>query len=356
MSAPLAAPPVRVREAGGVADPSAPGVGEGSGPVAQLNPAARALTRPDLHLEAERGGALVGRLSVWWRGPPRPEVCGDAGGAVGRVGHAVWEDAGVGAALLDAACARLAAEGCTRVVGPLDGSTWHAYRVVTDAAPGGAAEPAFVLEPTPVTVIADAFKRVGFEAVERYVSTRVDVLPDEADQARADRERLAAEGIALLPFDASRADAELRRLHPALLRAFAQNPYFAPISLADFLTLYRPLLTHADPGLILLAERGGAPVGVVLGLPDVAQAGRGEAVDTVVVKTLAVVPEARGLGLGGALVRAVHEAARARGLTSAVHALMHEGNRSVGISGRHPGRVVRRYALLGRSLAPPRPS
>ena len=345
---------VRVRTAGGV--------GEGAPPDASL-------PRPDLRLVAERGGAVAGRLSAWWRDPPRPDVCGDTGGAVGRVGHAAWDDADVGAALLDAACARLAAEGCTRAVGPLDGSTWHAYRVVTDAAPGaqpagaqpaGAAEPTFALEPAPPAVVAAAFERAGFAPVARYVSTRVDALPDEAAAAEADRGRLAAEGVALRPFDVSDVDGELRRLHPALLRAFADNPYFAPISEADFLALYRPLLARADPGLILLAERGatrrgGAPVGVVLGLPDFAQAGRGEAVDTVVVKTLAVVPGARGLGLGAALVRAVHQAARARGLTRGVHALMHEGNRSVGISGRHPGRVVRRYALLGRVLAPPRP-
>jgi len=69
----------------------------------------------------------------------------------------------------------------------------------------------------------------------------------------------------------------------------------------------------------------------------------------VVVKTLAVAPEARGRGLGGALVRAVQEAARAKGYRSAIHALMHAENDSVKIS-RHLGRPIRRYALLGRSL------
>ena len=311
---------------------------------------------------AERGGAVVGRLGVWWRDPPRPGVCG--GGVVGRVGHAEWDDPAVGAALLEAASERLEAEGCTSAVGPLDGSTWYAYRVVTDAAPGGRpAEPPFALEPAPPAAVAAGFETAGFAPVARYVSTRLDALPDEAAALRVDLDRLGRGGVALRPFRADDADAELGRLHPVLLRAFAQNPYFAPISPPAFLDLYRPLLTHADPGLVLLAERGGAVVGVVLGLPDLAQAGRGETVDTVVVKTLAVAPEARGLGLGSVLVRAVHQAARTRGLTRAVHALMHEANRSVGISERRPARVIRRYALLGRDLpaadapgaAPPAP-
>ena len=302
---------------------------------------------------AERRGAVVGRLGVWWRAPPRSPD--GRGGAVGRLGHAAWADPAVGAALLDAACAQLAAEGCTRAVGPLDGSTWHAYRVVTDGAPGGVAEPPFALEPAPPAAVAEAFGAAGFAPVARYVSTRLDALADESAALRADLARLGRGGIVLRPFHAGDADAEFRRLHPVLLRAFAQNPYFAPISFPAFLALYRPLLARADPGLVVLAERGGTLVGVVLGLPDLAQAGRGDVLDTVVVKTLAVAPEARGVGLGGVLVRAVHEAARGRGMTRAVHALMHEGNRSVGVSAQHPGRVIRRYALLGRDLpAPPR--
>ena len=84
-------------------------------------------------------------------------------------------------------------------------------------------------------------------------------------------------------------------------------------------------------------------------MPDAAQAARGEAVDTVVVKTLAVDPEARGAGLGGALVRAVQERARRKGYRRAIHALMHDGNASTRIS-RRLGRPIRRYALLGREL------
>jgi GNAT superfamily N-acetyltransferase len=67
-----------------------------------------------------------------------------------------------------------------------------------------------------------------------------------------------------------------------------------------------------------------------------------------VAKTLAVVPEARGLGLGGHLLDRVDEAARLRGFGAVVHALMHEDNRSRAMSDRRGARVFRRYVLFER--------
>lgn len=319
-----------------------------AGPVAPLGGAEWALTRPDAHLVRIAGGALVGRASVWWTDPP--PVPGDA--VAGRVGHAAWETAGVGEELVAAACGALADAGCTVALGPLDGSTWFGYRVVTDPAPdGGPPEPPFFLEPWPSGAVAAAFGSAGFAPVAGYLSSRVDGLPDEADRLAADLRQSAGGGCVVRPFDAADAEGELRRLHPLLLAAFADNPFYTALDADRFVASYRAVLPLVDPALVLVAERGGGPVGVVLGLPDAAQAARGEAVDTVVVKTLAVSPEARGEGLGGVLVRAVHEAARARGLTRAVHALMHEANTSVRIS-RHLGRPIRRYALLGRTVGP----
>jgi GNAT superfamily N-acetyltransferase len=331
-----------------VASPDALAALPAGGPVARLDAGAWALNPPDRHLVLVRDGALVGRASVWWTGPP--PVPGEPDAVAGRVGHAEWADADAGHQLLTEALAALAAAGCTRALGPLDGSTWFAYRVVTDAAPsGGEREPPFLLEPWPTPVVAQAFAGAGFEPVAHYLSSRVDALPDESGPLADGLRQLRASGVTVRPFRPEDAGGELRRLHPLLLRAFAGNPFYTPLGLDRFLALYRGVLPLVDPALVLVAERCRRPVGVALGLPDAAQAARGERADTVVLKTLAVDPSERGVGLGGTLVRAVQEAARARGLTRAVHALMHAANDSAKIS-RHLGRPVRRYALLSRSL------
>ena len=324
---------------------------DGAHPLAGLDgapdPAAFALTRPDDALGLVRDGAVVASAALWWREPLR--VDGDDA-RVGRIGHVQWTTEADGAGLLAAALDRLRSETVGRAVGPLDGSTWFGYRVVTDPAPdGGEALPPFALEPWPPPQVAGAFAAVGFAPVARYLSSRVDALPDESARLGAEVEGLAAAGVTIRPFRAGDAEAELRALHPLLLAAFAENPFYAPLDLGRFLALYRPLLAHVNPDLVLVAEAEGRPVGVVLALPDAAQAARGESVDTVLVKTLAVAPEARGRGLGGTLVRAAQEAARAKGFRAAIHALMHAENDSARIS-RHLGRPIRRYALLGREL------
>ena len=234
------------------------------------------------------------------------------------------------------------------MLGPLDGSTWFGYRVVADAAPGGVETPRFALEPWPSPAIARAFAHAGFAPVAHYLSSRVARLPDEADRLAADLDRLRRRGVAVR---ALRRDgvADLAGLHGLLLRSFAHNPYYAPLDLDRFVALYRPLLAHVDPELVRVAEADGVPVGVVLAVPDATQAARGERIDTVVVKTLAVDPGWRGAGLGGALVRDVQEQARRSGYTSAIHALMHTDNASTRISG-HLGTPIRHYALLGRDL------
>ncbi len=303
-----------------------------------------ALTRPDGGLAAVIGGEVVASAALWWAGPVHAQ------GQVGRIGHVSWADAQVGAALLDAAAGRLRQRGVGRAVGPLDGSTWFGYRVVTES--DGRAP--FALEPMPDPVVADAFVQAGFEPVTHYLSSWVEALPDDSARSAADLGTLAEAGVTVRAFEPSRARAELVALHGLLLRAFAGNPYYAPLALDRFLALYHPLVAQLDPDLVLIAEtvrQSGAaePVGVVLAMPDLAQQARRGATDTVVVKTLAVDPEAQGQGIGGALVRAVQERARTRGLTSAIHALMHVGNASTRISA-HLGVPFRRYALLGRSL------
>ena len=142
----------------------------------------------------------------------------------------------------------------------------------------------------------------------------------------------------------------LDAIYRVSLAAFPDNPFYTPLPRDAFLATYRPLLPHVDPRVVWLASRAGEPVGFAFGVPDLAQAARGEVVDTVIVKTVAVVPEARALGLGGALVGALHEAARGAGYGRAIHALMHDANASVRIS-EHTGRPMRRYALLGRALS-----
>ena len=70
---------------------------------------------------------------------------------------------------------------------------------------------------------------------------------------------------------------------------------------------------------------------------------------TVVMKTLAVLPGRSYAGLGSHLVRRNQTMASELGYQRVVHALMHTGNPSRGISRRY-GNTIRRYTLFARML------
>jgi GNAT superfamily N-acetyltransferase len=90
-------------------------------------------------------------------------------------------------------------------------------------------------------------------------------------------------------------------------------------------------------------------IGYVLAVPDLHQSIRGEATDTAILKTLAVVPDWASAGLGSWLVGEVHRIAHALGFRRMIHALMHEANASRNISARY-GQDFRRYTLFARAL------
>jgi GNAT superfamily N-acetyltransferase len=96
----------------------------------------------------------------------------------------------------------------------------------------------------------------------------------------------------------------------------------------------------------LLAEDAeGLPVGLVFALPEPSTPG-----GTIIVKTLAALPQRRLAGLGSLLVERVHQAAREMGFGRVIHALQHQNNSSRKISSRHEAKVFREYALYEKHL------
>jgi len=302
--------------------------------------------QPDLCLGLRTpGGELLARAALWWsHSPPDPE---DEGRRIGCIGLFDCRDAESGRELLETACARLSEAGCRRAVGPMDGDTWHAYRLVTG---GWEESPRFLLETWNDTVPVEAFALAGFEGWARYSSSELALAePSDAERTRRDRlaERLAARGIALRPMRPEDFEAELEALYELSLEAFAENFLYTPIEPEPFLALYAPVKGLVPLDFVLVAERGTESLGFVFAIPDALRPD----LRRLVVKTLAVHPRHRHLGLGTVLVEEAQERARATGFASAIHALQYETNTSLKITKRQAGRAIREYTLFHRPLA-----
>ncbi len=253
---------------------------------------------------------------------------------VATLGQFHCESAEAGTALIREAMQRAAAVGAEAMLGPMDGDTWHAYRVVVD----GDDTPPFLMEPISGRHDRQAFTDAGFTEVSRYVSARAALADIVLGEPRA------VEGIAIDHWRGDDPEALFAEVHALSVAAFAGNPFYRLIALDEFLALYRPVLPHLVPELILFAhEANGALAGFVFGIPDFA---RGPATDTVIFKTYAATRR----GVGHAMSQRFHANAMELGYRNVIHALMHESNVSLMRSGQHEADVFRRYALLGRRL------
>lgn len=309
---------------------------DGPPSASQLTTEAIALHTPDTHLAlpGESDEACRARCSLWWADTPAYEDHD-----VGLVGHYAAADAETADALLTRALDRLHDAGCSYAIGPMDGATWFTYRFVTE----GTDRPPFFLEPHHPPSYPEHFVEAGFSSLTQYVSAYVpDLNPDPPGAPPFD--------VTVRALDLQAPDAELSRLYGLVTDSFAENFLYTPIAEDRFSRLYRGLMPSIDPSLVRLAEASdGRLVGVAFLVPDRLQAPREEPVDTVVVKTLAVHPDVAGQGLGSWLLAEAQWQARQQGHEHALHALMHETNRSRRIS-RHYGDIVRRYTLFGQEL------
>ena len=296
---------------------------------------------PDDRLELRDSGAATARCDLWWRDTPIVD-----GLRVGYVGAYERSDERAAHRMLGEARRRLRAAGCELAVGPVDGSTWHRYRFVTQRA----APSPFFLEPDNPPEYPDDFRRAGFGVFARYVSA--EETPLDADDPRVARAaaRLRAAGVTTRPFDVARFDDELEGMYDVALAAFARNVLFSPISREAFRDLYVPLRPLVDPAFVRVAEHGGRPVGFAFGVLDAGAATRDEAPSTLIGKTQARVPGALYAGLGAVMLTEVRQAARERGVTRLMHALIHE--RNIALNGtRRAATVVSSYAVFASALS-----
>lgn len=284
-------------------------------------------------------GRSIGHLALWWTDAPPLE-----GEKIGTIGGFEAGDEATSIHLLDAATAYLRKSGCTLAVGPMNGNTWRKHRFVIESNGRGS----FLLEPRNPAPHPDWWRAAGFGELSRYSSSLMP-LDGEPAVSPALKSRLERSGVVIRPIDGSRYDDELRAIHEISLKSFSSNFLYTPLEEEAFLGAYRKVRERVDPDLVRIAEKDGQVCGFVFAIADLEAAARGEK-PALIVKTLAVDPAARSAGLGSLLVDEVHRLGREKGFTEAIHALQHETNTSLKITGRHHGEAFRRYALFSKPL------
>lgn len=295
----------------------------------------------DETIEVRSGWTSLARCSLWWSTTPLL-----SGRRVGYVGGYSRSDEQAAERVLTYAQRRLASAGCRTAVGPVDGSIWHRYRFVTERGD----RPAFFLEPENPDEYPLDFLSAGFAPLAHYVSAEeTDLALRDPRVARA-AARLRDAGVSIRPFDRSCYDRELDAIYDVASVSFRDNLLFSPISRHAFHALYEPLRGRIDPDFVRIAEHDGRPIGFSFGIIDFSAQKRDAALDTIVGKTQARLPELRYAGLGAVILDDVRRVAHQRGMRRIVHALMRENESAAFNGSRRVASVFRRYTLFVSEL------
>lgn len=290
--------------------------------------------RADAHLLTD-----TARCSLWWQNVPQlPDQ------RLGLIGHFESRDQTSANSLLIAACEQLKNRACTLAIGPIDGSTWNRYRLITDSG----TEPPFFLEPINPSQYPSYFTNSGFAPLATYSSALDINLEYEDPRIDSVRRRISESDIHIRRINAGDFENELKRIYNICLTSFRHNFLYTPISEEDFLQQYARVRPILDPNLVLIAEQNSRPVGFLFTLPDILARQR-SAPPTIIHKTLAVLPDRAQAGLGGLLIAEVQKIARQFGYHRSIFALMHDSNASRSISSRY-ATPMRRYTLFCKPL------
>jgi GNAT superfamily N-acetyltransferase len=286
-----------------------------------------------------------GRQTVWLasgggRGVARvvarlsPNLMDDSGRPVGMLGffEAIDQPDAVHA-LFASAVAWLRAHQAGLIVGPMDGDTWHRYRLNL----GPFDMPPFWLEPYNPPFYAAFWKGAGFVPLEEYHSKFVSDPVAATTALEPFQQRFIRQGGELRRLDRTRFNDELRVIYELSLRIFTSNLLYSAIPWSEFQQMYAPFESRLDTNFIWFGrDATGQDTGFVFGYPDAA--------GSVNVKTLGVLPESRRTGLAPALMQRFYAMAVQNGYQRVNLCLISKGNASDRMDAGL-GQPLRRYRL-----------
>jgi len=258
-------------------------------------------------------------------------------------------------ALLNEAESWLRDQGCTKILGPINGSTWNYYRFNL-----GRSVPLYAGEPVQPLYYVQQWADAGFEAEIRY-STEIapkDIFKPTTEEKV--QEMLSPFGLKLHHFPANPDEAFFRKLHHFYNTCFEKNPLFSPISFEDYYRLSQSVYPYMDLNHSLyLTDPNDDPVFTIVSFQDLYHQqyltgnfkNEEYAENRLMIKTIATREDLRGKQIGTLMVNLVHCLAHEHNFSDIYHLLMYESNLS-STKGQEKFKTITasEYAVMQKTL------
>lgn len=289
---------------------------------------------------AERGGETVGRIAACVNHQYN-QFHDDRTGFFGF--FECTDDAGVAAALLDAAAQWLRARGRDLMRGPMNFSTNDEFSSPGVLIDGFGTPPTVMMSHNP-QYYGGLMDAAGMEKTKDLVAYWIpDKIPERLRNAM---ERLSQRaGVTIRSVRMKDLKSEVAKVQEVYNAAWSQNWGFVPMTEAEFNHMAREIKPVVDPDLVLLAEKAdGEPIGFLLALPDLNRAFKHlpdgklfpfgvfkflwqkRKIDTARLLTLGLKPGYQHLGLGAAMYTRLLQIGVSKGYTGAEGSWILEDN------------------------------
>lgn len=244
------------------------------------------------------------------------------------------------------------------IIGPMDGDTWHKYRLNV----GPLVRPPFMMEPYNPSYYATFWERFGFKVLAKYFSKYVAEVETVLPKMKKYFDRTIRNGFTYHKFRLDDFESGLKILYNLSIQIFEDNHFYTPVSFNDFKLLYRDSKSIINENLIWFCrDKEDKYCGFVFSFPDYFRAlksmngknslmsklrfllNKGKT-DTLNIKSLGVTTHHRGSGLGAALMYKSYFEGFKLGFKKANMCLMHEDNASAHLDAGQ-GEILRNYHL-----------
>jgi len=222
--------------------------------------------------------------------------------------------------------------------GPMAGDIWHRWRFMTN---GFDTEP-FSGEPRQPEYYPGLFTAAGFSPVRVYSTKLIEDMQTQLELLEKHAAFNQQRGIRYRNLDRDNWIPELQTMYELCRHSFASNWGVTETTEQEFISLYDRWLNRCGPEHIIYAQdKRGDVVGLGLALV--------RPVDTINLKTIAVLPNQAGFGLGKAIAAEIYRRALAAGQIKAQHCLM-DPESPVQRWDHGLGQVTRTYTMYERGL------
>lgn len=265
-----------------------------------------------------------------------PDAANVDGKALGSIGffECLPDQSGAGQAVLAQAEVLLRARGAQVIQAP------RVDNMLMGLLVAGFAFPQTVLTAHNPPYYFDIFRQSGYQIVESlhtYIFHRKSAIPIPFFLPHY-RTRI---------FNRQNLDREIRIFHHLQQDIFKSHPGWIPRSLEEDRRMIQGLLPMLEDDLIIIAEYKKNPVGLLICLPDVYQAARGQTVDNARLISIGVLPPYKKKGVGFLMGMHLRRHLLAKGYQTLEASLVRESNKPPqSLAKRFFGKKGREFVLL----------